>query len=122
MKCVNHFVQSAVNARRQGDQNYNSSVVAETLKLLANSWYVYQNMDPGRHSVKRYRIDRKTHAVVNKKNVEDVWTYQRSSLRGIACEIETEQREPIIVGFFLLQFAKLYVGALLQLFYKVLGY
>ena len=38
-KCFNSFAQSAVNARRQGDENPNSSVVAETMKLLANSSY-----------------------------------------------------------------------------------
>ena len=37
-KCFSSFVQSAVNARRQ-DENPNSSVVAETMKLLANSSY-----------------------------------------------------------------------------------
>ena len=36
IKCFNTFVQSAVNARRQGDENSNSSVVAETMKFLAN--------------------------------------------------------------------------------------
>ena len=36
-KCFNNFVQSAVDARRQGDKKPNSSVVTETLKLLANS-------------------------------------------------------------------------------------
>ena len=35
--CFNNFVQSAVDARRQGDGNPNSSVVAETMNLLANS-------------------------------------------------------------------------------------
>ena len=38
-KCFNSFAQSAVDARRQGDENPNSSVVAETKKLLANSSY-----------------------------------------------------------------------------------
>ena len=44
-KCFKSFVQSAVDARRQGDENANSSVVAETMKLLANSSYGYQIMD-----------------------------------------------------------------------------
>ena len=44
-KFFNSFVQSAVNARRQEDENPNSSVVAETMKLLANSSYGYQIMD-----------------------------------------------------------------------------
>ena len=44
-KCFNNFLQSAVNARRQGDENPNSSLVAETMKLLANSSYGCQIMD-----------------------------------------------------------------------------
>ena len=35
------FVQATVDARRQSDENPNSSVVAETMKLLANSSYGY---------------------------------------------------------------------------------
>ena len=38
-KCFNSFVHSAVDARRQGDENSISSVVAETIKLLADSSY-----------------------------------------------------------------------------------
>ena len=37
--CFNKVVQSAVDARRERDENPNSSVVAETMKLLANSSY-----------------------------------------------------------------------------------
>ena len=37
--CFNSFVQSAVDARRQGDENPNSSVIADLMKLLANSSY-----------------------------------------------------------------------------------
>ena len=44
-KCFNSFVQAAVDARRKSDKNPNSSAVAETMKLLANSSYGYQIMD-----------------------------------------------------------------------------
>ena len=37
VKCFNNFVQSAVNARAEGDENPNSNVVVETMKLPANS-------------------------------------------------------------------------------------
>ena len=37
VKCFNKFVQSTVNARREGDEKPNSSVLAETKKMLANS-------------------------------------------------------------------------------------
>ena len=43
-KCFNKFVKSAVVACRQGDENPNKSVVAETIKLLARSSYGYQIM------------------------------------------------------------------------------
>ena len=66
-KCFNSFVQLAVDARRQGDENPNSSVVAERKKLLANSSYGYQIMDRGRHTVTKYLSDEKTHAAIISK-------------------------------------------------------
>ena len=66
-KCFNSFVQSAVDARRQSDENPNSSVVAETMKLLANSSHGYQIMDRSRHTVTEYLTDKKTHAAINSK-------------------------------------------------------
>ena len=50
-KCFNKFVQSAVDARRQGVENPNSSVVAETMKLLADSSDGYQIMDRSQHTI-----------------------------------------------------------------------
>ena len=44
-KSFNRFVQSAVDAREQIDESPNSSVVAESMKLLANSSYGYEIMD-----------------------------------------------------------------------------
>ena len=55
--CFNGFVQSAVDAGRQCDKNPNSSVVAETLKLLANSSYGYQIVDRSWHTVAKYLSD-----------------------------------------------------------------
>ena len=65
VKCFNKIVQSAVNARREGDEDPNSSVVAETMKLLANSSYGYQIMDRSRHTVTKYLSDEKTHGANN---------------------------------------------------------
>ena len=58
-KCFSSFVQSAVDARRQRDENPNSSVVAETIKFVANSSYGYQIMDRSRHTVTKYLSDEK---------------------------------------------------------------
>ena len=58
-KCFNRFVQSPVDARRPGNENPNSSVVTETMNLLANSSYGYQIMDRSRHTVTKYLADKK---------------------------------------------------------------
>ena len=60
MKCLNNFVQSVVNAGRKSHENSISSVVAETMKILANSSYGYQIMDRSRHTVTKYLGDEKT--------------------------------------------------------------
>ena len=65
--CFNKFVQSAVNARRERDENPNSSVVAETMKLLANSSYGYQIMNRSRQTVTKYLNNEKTHGTINTK-------------------------------------------------------
>ena len=54
MKCFNNFVQPAVNTRIEGDEFPNFRVMAETMKLLANSWYGYQIVDRSRHSATKY--------------------------------------------------------------------
>ena len=67
MKCFNNFVQYAVNARREGDDTPTSSVVAETLKLEANSSFRCQIMDQSRHTATMYLSDENTHGAVKKK-------------------------------------------------------
>ena len=58
-KCFNSFVQAAVYAWRKSDENLNSSVVAETMKLRANSSFGYQIMDRSRRTVMKYLTDKK---------------------------------------------------------------
>ena len=65
--CFNSFVQAAVDARRKSDENPNSSVVAETMKLLAKSSYGYQVMDRSRHIVTKYLIDEERHVAITNK-------------------------------------------------------
>ena len=107
MKCLNSFVQSAVDARRKGDENSNSSVVAETMKLLANSSYGYQTMDRSRHIITKYLNDEKAHKAINSKFFKKL-NHMMDNLYEIeSVEADVEHKEPIIVGFFNLQYAKL---------------
>ena len=57
LKCVNNFVQSAVSARREGDENRNFIAVAETMKFLANNSNGYQIVDGNQHTVTKYLDD-----------------------------------------------------------------
>ena len=67
VKCFNKFVQPAVNARREGDENSISRVAAETRKLLSNSVYGHQIMDRSHHTVTKNLSDEKTHGAINTK-------------------------------------------------------
>ena len=114
-KCFNNFVQSAVDARRQGDENPNSSVVTETMKLLANSSYGYQIMDRSRQTVTKYLTDEKTHNAINSKRFKRLNHITDQLYEVELVKLEIEHREPIIVGPFILQYAKL---RMLELYYN----
>ena len=113
--CSNKFVQSGANARREGDENANSCVVAETMKLLANSSYGYQFLDRSRHTVTKYLSDDKTHGAINTKFFKSL-DYIIDHLYEVQlAKAEIEHREPVIVEFFILQYAEL---SILELYYN----
>ena len=114
-KCFNRFVLSAVDAGKQGDENPNSSVVAKTMKLLANSSYAYQIMDRSRHTVTKYLTDEKTHAVIKSELFKKLDHVKKSLYEVELAKAQIEHEEPIIVGFFILQHSKL---RRLELYYK----
>ena len=108
-------MQSAVDARRERDENPNSIVVAETMKLLANSSYGYQIMDRSRHTVTKNLNDEKTHGAINTKLFKRL-DYINDQLYEVELtKAEIEHIEPIIVGFFILQYAKL---RMVELYYN----
>ena len=104
-KCFNSFVQSAVDARRQSDENPNTSVVAETMKLLANSSYGYQIMDRSRHTVTNYLSDEKTDSAINSKLLKKIDHVNNSLYEVELAKAQIKHKESIIVGFFILQYA-----------------
>ena len=100
-------MQSVVNARREGDENPNSGVVAETMKLLANNSYSYQIMDRSHHTVTKYLSDEKTHGAINTKFFKRLDHINDQFYEVEMAKAEIEHIEPINVGFFILQYAKL---------------
>ena len=117
VKCFKKIVQSSVCARREEDKNPNSIVVAETMKLLANSSYDYQNMDRSHYTVTKHLSNEKTHMAINTKLFKRLDHINDQLYEIEWAKAEIEHREPIIVGFFILQYAKL---RLLELYYNFL--
>ena len=106
-KRFNSFVHAAVDARKKGDENPNSSVVAETMRLLANSSYGYQFMDRSRHTVTKYLSDEKTHVTISCKLFKKLDHMNNLLYEFEFAKAELEHKEPIIVGLFNLQYTKL---------------
>jgi hypothetical protein len=111
------FVNNMVEARRKGDENPQSGVVAETMKLISNSSYGYQIMDRCRHSETRYVKEDTACKLINKKQFKDYTQIDEDLFEITSAKSKTIHKEPIVVGFFILQFAKL---RMLELYYNFL--
>ena len=86
------------------------------MKLLANSSYGYENIDRSRHTAMKYLSDEKTHAANKSKLFKkldhvNIWFYEVELAKA-----QIDHKEPIIVGFAILQYAKL---RMLELYYNL---
>ena len=88
------------------------------MKLLANTSYGYQIMDGSRHTVRRYLSDEKTRAAINTKLFNRLDHINDQLYEVELAKSEIEHREPIIVGLFMFQYAKL---RMLELYYIFLS-
>ena len=75
------------------------------MELLANSSYGYQIMDRRCHTVIKYLSDEKTHGAINKKFFKRLDDISDQLDEVELAKAEFEHREPIIVGFFIRQYA-----------------
>ena len=106
-KVFNSFVQSVVDARRAGDENPLSGVLAKKMKLLGNSSYGYQILDRSKHTLVKYLGDKKIHRAINNQYFKRL-NFVAKDLYAVELVKSTiEHREPIILGFFILQYSKL---------------
>ena len=77
------------------------------MKRLVNSSYAYQIIDRSKHTLTKYLNDEKLHEAINGK-----FFRKPNHLNDNLYEIESvkanvEHKEPILVGFFILHYAKL---------------
>ena len=77
----------------------------------------YQIMDRSPQTVTKYLIDEKTHTAINSKLFENLDNKNNSLYEFELAKAQVEHKEPIIVEFFILQYAKL---RMLELYYKFL--
>ena len=77
------------------------------MKLLANSSYGYRIVDRSRHTVTKYLSGERTHAVIKSKLFKRLDHMNNSLYEIELTKAQIEHKEPIIVGFFILQYAKL---------------
>ena len=101
------FAKSAVGARKQVAENPNSSLVAKTMKLMANSSHGHQIKDRSQDTETNYLIDKKTHAAINTKTFKKLNHVSNALYEVEFVKAPDEHKEPIIVGFFVLQYAKI---------------
>ena len=113
--CFGSFVNSVVEARREGDKNISSSVVAETMKLIGNSSYGYQIMDRSKQSKTQYVVGAEVDKLVNERSFKNLIVLLSSIYEDENVKSEVNHKEPIIVGFPILQYGKL---TMLHLFYN----
>ena len=75
-------------------------------------------MDRSRHTVKKYLNDEKTHSAINKNLFKQLNFITDQLYEVELVKSEIERREPIIVGFFILQYAKLRMLEFYNNFFK----
>ena len=89
-----------MNTRTLGDENSQSGVEAETIKLLANSSYGYQIMEKSQQKINIYLSDKKEHKTMNSKFFRGL-NYLNDKLSEVeAVKPNLEHNEPITVVFF----------------------
>ena len=92
-------MRSAVNALVEKDENPNSNVVTETIKMLFSRSYGYQIQNSSRHFVTSYLNDEKTLAAVNNDQLKSPAHISDQMKEVELVQLEIEHKEPISAGF-----------------------
>ena len=105
--CFQHFGESVITARRNGDVDPDKSIIADTMKLLGNSAYGKTVTNIDKHRDVRYSTEVGTSVLINNKRFR-----QLDVVTDDAYEIEMNKSVvkytlPLHIGFFVYQYAKL---------------
>ena len=103
-----------MEARREENKNTSSSFADETMKLIGTYSYGYQIIDQSKHSKTQYRVGAEVDQLVNERNFKNLNLLPSYIYEVEIVKSKVNHKEPIIVGFLILRYAKL---TTLQLFY-----
>ena len=115
-KCFQNFADQVTKARRQGDKDADSSILADSFKLLGNSAYGKTLEDLSRHKDIKYKTN-------SAKLVNDPLFREQTVLGPKMMEVSMAKRRvewnlPNHIGFFVYQYAKL---RMLDFYYSVIA-
>ena len=109
-RCFQEFVSEVSDARRQGDINPETAIIADTMKVIGNSGYGSLIMDKTKHrEVKYVQGENETCLKVNDPRFQKL---ECLDIEEQYYEVEMAKRKikldlPIQLGYFVLQYAKL---------------
>ena len=96
-KILQQVFHSVVDARRKGDENPSSGVVAETMKFFGSSSYGYQIIGKLRHTTTKHLNDAKTHKAINEPLFKRLNTVQKNLYEIKLLKSTIEHKKPTIV-------------------------
>ena len=116
VECFQNFAEKVTAARRQGDRDADSSILADSYKLLGNSAYGKTLEDLSRHKDVKYVTN-------SAKLVNDPLFREQTVLGANMMEVSMAKRVvdwnlPNHIGFFVYQYAKL---RMLDFYYSVVA-
>ena len=118
--CFKNFQDKVSNARRQGDADPSTSIIADTMKLLGNSGYGSLIMNKERHQNVQYvqgEASAKLH--INQAHFKNLTELDHDMFEVELAKKRMKLDLPITLGYFILQYAKL---RMLQFYYDCLDY
>ena len=110
------FFQIVVDSRREGYQNKEPTGVAETMKQIGNSSYGYQIIHRSRHTNTKYVKGSQLDNFIYNRFFKTIIELPEEIYEVEMSKSGIDHKEPIIIEFFILQYAKL---TMLQLKYKL---
>ena len=105
--CFRHFGESISAARREGDADPDKAIIADTMKLLANSAYGKTVTNVDRHRDVAYGTEVGTSAFINNKRFRQLDVVAEDAYEVTSNKSRITYDLQLHIGFFVYQYAHL---------------